>query len=351
MLESISLDISNLILRVDLSSTDHKLARELAEVFDPFLTGEEVESHELLRVIPVRTRKWKSLTSDRESLMRVALQEPLKKFPFTRDLRRDIGILQKRLRPFAASIEANALLSGIQRPLDLQIYPLLRGWLIRRPRSRESVLFLKARSRRKWKALSIYGAIYFVAANAMPVHDGLMLHGVGVSRLGLGFLFLGSSGGGKTTVARFSRPESVISDDCIIIKRSGTSYFLSPSPFNQHPGLNCMERESLDIGLFLEKDERVFLQEMAPSEACSRILMNHIHFFRYYSSDTVKKTFDLVTGICHQTPFYVLHFTKSPSFWGLLEDRLSMFHSRIKEQDYGFGKKEEKTTLRTSQGL
>jgi len=343
------LDISGLILRISLLEVETKLKDDLVDIFDPFVTGDGSEHHEILCVVPVKTRRWRGVNQERMSLIKEVLEEPLNKFPFVEDTEKMIGCLLKRVRPFLASPETKGYLSRVKHRRDIQVYHLPGGLLIRRLHGRESVLFLKVNARRRFKAASLYGAAYFIASNAMPIQDGLMLHGVGVSRFGSGVLFLGASGGGKTTVAELSPPGNVISDDCIIVKRKGEEYFLHPSPFNQYLGSNVGLRRRLAIGLFLEKDRSVYLQEISPSEACARILMNYIHFFRHYPSDTAEKSFELVTSMCNQTPFYVLHFNKTPSFWKLLEDRLFMLKPKIKEQYYGF--EEEKTTLRTSQGL
>ncbi|MBW2029115.1 MAG: hypothetical protein JRH06_05090 [Deltaproteobacteria bacterium] len=350
MMTDIQLHISGLVLRLDLSGTEPRLRKEMVEIFSHFLTREDVESHEVLRVVPVRTRRWKSVADEHLSFVREALREPLRKFPFTADMDRDIRRLQKRLRPFVVSRETRAFLEGAGVHRDIQIYQLPRGWLVRRHSSRESVLFLKARSRRRLKAASIYGATYFVASSAIPFQDGIMLHGVGISRAHLGLLFLGASGGGKTTVAELSYPGRVISDDCIIIKRDTTGYWLEPSPFDHYPVSDSGQRVALNMGLFLHKDERVYLEGIPPSEACSRILMNFIHHFRYYSADATERTFNLITDMCRQTPFFILHFDRSPSFWELLEDRLYVLNSKFREKDYGL-QGQEKTTLRTSQGL
>lgn len=350
MMTDIHLDISDLVLRLDLSGTELKLREEMAEIFSHFLTREDVEPHEVLRIVPVRTRRWKSVADEHLSFIREALREPLRKFPFTADMDRDIRRLQKRLRPFVASRETRVFLVDAGVPQDIQIYQLPRGWLVRRHSLRESVLFLKAQSRRRLKAASIYGAAYFVASSAIPFQDGVMLHGVGVSRRNLGFLFLGASGGGKTTVAEFSYPGKVISDDCIIIKRDTEGYCLQPSPFDHYPVSDSGQRVALDMGFFLHKDERVYLEGVSPSEACSRILMNFIHHFRYYSADATERSFNLITDMCRHTPFFTLHFDRSPSFWELLEGKLYVLNSKFREKDYGF-QGQEKATLRTSQGL
>jgi hypothetical protein len=169
---------------------------------------------------------------------------------------------------------------------------------------------------------------------------GLLLHGVGIRRKGRGCLFLGLSGDGKTTIGDLSGPEEMISDDGIIVERRDKGHYLSPTPFDQKasigmdPDASGKKRIRMAAGFLLQKDTRVSVDPILPAEACSVILKNHIHFFRYFYPETVKKAFELVVEMCRQTPFYRLHFRKEPSFWPLVDNRIFSPIS-IQENEHG----------------
>jgi hypothetical protein len=210
------------------------------------------------------------------------------------------------------------------------LLPFARGVLCRRGDETRSSLFLKTWSRKNTKVGSIYGSVYFVSAVGLPSIGGLLMHGVGIVDRGCGLLFLGLPGDGKSTIARLSRPRQVISDDGIVVIRRSDSYELVSTPFNQL-GNDVLPPESrripLVMGVFLRKDERVYVERVPPLEACPVILRNHIHYFRYFPAAVAERTFLLVADLCRDIPFYRLHFRKDPGFWPLLE-RVLEEHSR-----------------------
>ena len=163
---------------------------------------------------------------------------------------------------------------------------------------------------------------------ALPLVNGIMLHGVGVEKEGIGHLFLGLSGCGKSTVARFSPGAGLISDDGIIVQKDGPDYTLAPAPIDQSSSYrgdrmrNFLKRTRLSLGFLLEKDTRVYLDRVLPSDACSIILKNHIHYFRHFPPESAEKTFSLISGLCRRVPFYRLHFRNDPSFWSSIEEEV-----------------------------
>ncbi|MBW1705896.1 MAG: hypothetical protein JRJ86_12135 [Deltaproteobacteria bacterium] len=323
------LNISNLIIHMDLSGLKPKLCQELAEMFSPFISNNGYSPHETLDVVPLKTRIGKRPHPDLVEFARQSLKVPLSKFPFTTDLKKETGKTLKRMRRFLGHAEFNDLLKGSKCPEEVVFYPFKMSCLIQKRVSAKSTLFLKAGCRTRTKLASIYGAAYFIACTALPLLAGIMLHGVGIKRKGAGCLFLGLSGDGKTTLAELSEPERVISDDAVIVEKKGSRYFLVPTPFdqlscsNQDIRLSPSGRTKLSIGFFLEKDTEVYLEKISRVDSCSFILKNHIHFFRYFSPEVVEKAFYLVAGLCRQVPFYRLHFKKDTSFWPLIEEELT----------------------------
>jgi hypothetical protein len=323
------LNISHLILDLDVSRLDPKLCQELEDLFHPFVMHNGHNPHETLDVIPLKTPIGKSMPPDLETFIRQSLRTPLARFPFAVDLEGDVAYQLKRLRSFSKNADFQALLKGSHNPEDVVFYLLSKGCLIRKSDAATSTLFLKARCKRSVKRASIYSALYFTASVALPLLHGIMLHGVGINRRGLGLLFLGLSGAGKTTLAQLSDPTEVISDDGIIVEQAGRDYFLAPAPFDQASSLRQRDtispehRSRLTMGLFLKKDDRVYLEKVSSLEACPLILKNQIHFFRYFPPHIAEETFYFVTDLCRKIPFYRLHFTKDPLFWPLVERELS----------------------------
>lgn len=73
--------------------------------------------------------------------------------------------------------------------------------------------------------------------NILADEGGIMAHGLGVDDEGTGVAFLGPSGTGKSTLARFYLDQegvNVLSDEHIIIRKEGGEFFLYGTPW---PGL------------------------------------------------------------------------------------------------------------------
>jgi hypothetical protein len=322
------LNISDLIIRLDISGLKPNVSKGLIDIFSPFLYRNGDKSHETLDIIPIRKRWRVRVNKDLEIFIKDALKIPLSKFPFTVDLAKEIDHIFRNIKPFLADARFRDLSGNVKNPGDVIIYPLDGNGVILKSSPINSTLFLKGGYRQMSKFGTICGAVYFATSIALPMFDSFMLHGVGISRNRSGHLFLGLPGEGKTTLAGFSPPEDVISDDGIIVRRYRSGYYLDPAPLDQSYSFKggsggsrtySTEGRGLTMGFFLERDDKVYLEKINPTDACSIILKNHIHFFRYFPYNCLKRTFSLITGLCRQVPFYKLHFKKDDSFWSAIE--------------------------------
>lgn len=323
------LKISNLLLDVDLSKFRPGVYDELCGTFAPFMAVKGPGPHETLSVMPLGATGKKRVAPGFRALMKKGLETPLHKFPFPPDPEKQVRKSLRCLRSFSRDAGFQRFLEDSENPGEAVIYPLNMGCLLRKEQPAGSALFLRTGYFRKPRIESIREATHITAAMALPLVDCMMLHGVGIRREGRGYLFLGTSGGGKTTLARFSPPGEVISDDGIIVEQEGSGYSLSQAPIDQSFSYRGPRGEyptggtALFMGFFLQKDRRVYLEKVLPSDACSIILKNHIHYFRSFPPWSVEKTFHLISGLCRKVPFYRLHFRKEPSFWPVILGEMS----------------------------
>jgi len=325
----LKLNISNLRFHIDLSGLNPRVFRKMASVFSPFISNNGQLPHETLEVVPLRSERNRKEMPGLEALVRKSLQIPLYKFPFPADPEKEIEYSMRDLWTFSGDERYRLFFKELKNPGEMMVYPLSRGCLLRRQQAARSVLFLQAGFFQRPRIESIREATYIATSMALPLVDCVMLHGVGIRRDGIGHLFLGNSGSGKSTLALFSPPEEVISDDGIIVERAGSDYHLAPAPIDQSSShrsdvrRGLCKRARLSAGFFLQKDSRVYLERVLPSEACSIILKNHIHYFRFFPQEGVEKTFSLISGVCRHVPFYRLHFRKDPSFWPMITEETS----------------------------
>lgn len=321
----LSLNISNLRLGVRLYDMRPSLGRELAGAFAGFVRRNGKRPHETLDVLKSETDLKGRPSSDLENFVRESLRATLNRFPCPDDPERQIAHSLEHLKGFYGDSRFRRFLDQTKDPGKISIYSLERGCLLRARKSVGFLLLLKGGYFRRPKAETVCEAIHVAGSMALPLVDGIMLHGVGIQKEGIGHLFLGLSGCGKTTVSRLSPREGVISDDGIIVQRDCPGYYyLTPAPIDQSSSFrgdlkrDFSERTKLSVGFLLEKDDRVYLERVLPSDACSIILKNHIHYFRHFTPESAEKTFSLISGLCRRVPFYRLHFKNDPSFWSVI---------------------------------
>lgn len=316
-------------MRILTSDLAPEVVRAVAAAFSPFVRSTGKAPHETLEILTSRGPLMKKAASDLEPLIRESLKVPLGKFPFPADPEKQLGNALQCVRAFYRDPRFRLFFRAGERPEEIVVYPLSGGCLLRCRQSARSALFLETGWFRRPRAASICEAIHVSAAMALPLVEAVMLHGVGIRKGETGHLFLGLPDSGKTTVSRFSLPEEVVSDDGIIVQRDGAGFYLvratidQASPSRDDRKISMSERTKISMGFLLEKDSRVYLERLVPSEVSSIILKNHIHYFRYFGSDSVGKTFSLISDLCRQIPFYRLHFTRDPSFWASIESEMA----------------------------
>ena len=161
------------------------------------------------------------------------------------------------------------------------------------------------------------------------LRDGLCLHSVGVVKENRGFLFLGDSEAGKTTVAKLSIAcgYPALGDDLNIIMCAGESgYRLAavPSPMLSPVGYSML-RPPLKGVFTLVQDRRDYLEPMSHRQTA------HALFESFMQTPSGGKlpdeaaclAFRTCCNIARRIPGYELHFRKTSDFWEIIDERFS----------------------------
>ncbi len=158
---------------------------------------------------------------------------------------------------------------------------------------------------------SLIPALQGALALCAPDHGALMLHAASLVIDGGGYLFIGKSGAGKSTVAGAVDPAMVLSDDGSWCARDDAGYALFPTPFCQ------LDREPAAMSpvplagmFFLEQGAEDRIIDMSPGRAMTMLLTNHIHFFRFMSREPAERAFRIVEDLCRRCPASTLVFTR-----------------------------------------
>ena len=169
--------------------------------------------------------------------------------------------------------------------------------------------------------------LLFVFACLVMVNRGrLMVHGAGVKkRKGRGgYLFLGNSGAGKSTVAALSSGDVVLSDDATVIEAAGGACHIHATPFRQvgsEMGSRkrlYLQQEKLEKVLFLHQSVVTSIQPREQRNAFTELLKEHLHCFEVMGEPLKRQAFYLCRAVCEMTPAYDLFFHKDPGFWELV---------------------------------
>ncbi len=154
----------------------------------------------------------------------------------------------------------------------------------------------------------------------------LMVHGAGIKkRKGRGgYLFLGTSGAGKSTVSALSSGDMVLSDDATVIEVAGGACHIHATPLRQVGIAQSsskrlyLEQEKLTKMLFLHQSATTFIKPRGQRCAFTELLKEHLHCFDVMGEPLKRRAFYLCRAVCDMTPSYDLFFRKDPGFWELV---------------------------------
>jgi hypothetical protein len=145
-----------------------------------------------------------------------------------------------------------------------------------------------------------------------PDYGALMLHAASLAVDGNGYLFVGNSGAGKSTVAASVDPGSVLSDDGSWCSRTDGRFSLFATPFSQVDASPRPEsRAPLKHIFFLEKGTGNRAADLSPGRAMAMLLSNHVHFFRFMGRETAVRAFELAAELCRKHRAFILTSTRN----------------------------------------
>lgn len=169
---------------------------------------------------------------------------------------------------------------------------------------------------------AVENVLRWTVADLALEHHGFVLHSAGLVREGRACLFFGPSGAGKSTVASLSPGLPLLSDDLVLLLKRGERFFAATTPFagtlpqtEKHPGIFPV------LALFrLRKAAKDRLEVLSRPLAVARLAAACP--FVTVRAEREGRLIPLLEDLTGQTPVFDLHFTKSDSFWSLLESEV-----------------------------
>ncbi len=147
--------------------------------------------------------------------------------------------------------------------------------------------------------------------NFLARGKGMEVHACGILNSNeQGYLFVGQSTAGKTTIAKLWQDEpglTVLSDDRIILRRIENKIGMYGTPWHGEAMLASPSRAPLTAIYFLEKGKKNELVAQKPSDAISRLFA--CSFPPFYNRDALDFTLSFLEDVVKNVPCYELRFT------------------------------------------
>jgi hypothetical protein len=167
-------------------------------------------------------------------------------------------------------------------------------------------------------------SVMLLATEWHVLHNSLCLHAAAISRGKKGFLFLGESGAGKSTVSTLSANLGfpVLAEDRVFVVHQNKNYLLAsgPHPTTKYTNYSNL-RPNLSGVFLLVKDRENYIKPLTGLESArylySAIIQNSAS--GYLSADAMGLAFRAACDVARQVRTFELHFRNNPDFWKLID--------------------------------
>ncbi len=104
---------------------------------------------------------------------------------------------------------------------------------------------------------------------------GILVHASGIIIDQIGYLFIGKSGAGKSTIVRNSKDKEILGDDMLVVFPSGEGWHVMATPFT-NPDLQGIKPKRAQLGNlnYLRKSLSTYCEEIPSSEALAELVAN-----------------------------------------------------------------------------
>jgi len=166
----------------------------------------------------------------------------------------------------------------------------------------------------------LYQAFY--SARAARRYDAFLIHSSAVVRGGAGFLFVGPSGTGKTTVAHLSRADLVLNDEVTLVSFEEGAVVVHGTPFNGYFREKSAGRAPLRAVLLLAHGPSHRLGEATRVDAVAaltREIVPPMGLEDAWTPAVRAAMLDLADRLSGSVPVRRLEFRPDPDFWQELD--------------------------------
>jgi hypothetical protein len=152
--------------------------------------------------------------------------------------------------------------------------------------------------------------------------DCCLIHSAGIVRNGAGYLFVGASGSGKSTIARLSKGEQVLNDEICMVSLADTSPCLHGTPFNGFFKGKIEGQAPLKALFLLSQRESHRLMPVTMSEAVAAVfqqIVPPVGLDESVGKAAFEHMLDAAGRLLCSVPAYRLEFRQDAEFWRLID--------------------------------
>ena len=155
-------------------------------------------------------------------------------------------------------------------------------------------------------------------ARLLADRGGIILHGSGLIFKRKGYLFVGHSDAGKTTLVKlFHQHAKILNDDRMIVRKENGSFYLYGTPWHGELSLVAPDRVPLKAILFLNQAKENKVEKTEGLEAFKRLFGCTIKAL--VTEIWTKNTLDICQALSCDVPCYHLYFDKTEEVISTIE--------------------------------
>lgn len=163
---------------------------------------------------------------------------------------------------------------------------------------------------RKDAAFIIPGFLRLILGSFLASNGGMLVHASGVVKDGLGYLFVGAPDSGKSTVAKASKGLSVLSDDCICLRKINGKFYSFGTPWSP-----CRNNDSGELTriFFLRKAKTLKFRRLTAPKLMQG-LFRHGRF-NHLNVNLTNGILNTISEIAATIPSYDMYFSLKDNIW------------------------------------
>jgi hypothetical protein len=155
----------------------------------------------------------------------------------------------------------------------------------------------------------------------LPNFDACLLHASAIARQGRAAVFLASDEGGKTTAVRLSSSGTVLGDDQVVLRRSGSGFRVSGTPW----GLQADAKTQAPLGglFLLSKADGFALEPLPVRDLASQIWEESKDPLSILPKPLKQKVFAIICDIATAVPAWRMSFAKDHIDWQAIDKAMN----------------------------